>query len=225
MRLLIVDDETTIVNLLKKKFEAECFSVDVAYDGQHGLFLALTNGYDVVILDNNLPKKNGLDICRQIRQAGKHTPVLMLSVVIDVPKKIELFEAGADDYITKPFSFGELLARVRAMLRRPPGMVEDILTIDDLTLDTKRHILSRGKKQIYLTKKEFMLLEYFMRNSGQVLSRGMIMEHVWDINADIFSNTIETHILSLRKKIDYARRQKLIHTVPGRGYRLHTSSH
>ncbi len=221
MRILIVEDEKDIINFLKPSLEAESFVVDVAKDGEAGLFLALTNDYDLIILDNTLPKKTGLEICKEIRSNKKNIPIIMLSVISDIDKKVELFNAGADDYLTKPFSFQELLARIRSVLRRPNNMEREVLQVDDLELDSRRNLVKRGGVEISLTRKQFMLLEYLMRNVGMVMTRSMIMEHVWDMNADPFSNTIETHILSLRKKIKLQNNQpELIHTIPGRGYKI-----
>jgi DNA-binding response OmpR family regulator len=221
MRILIIEDEKDIINFLKPSLEAESFVVDSAEDGETGLFLALTNDYDLIILDNALPKKSGLEVCREIRLNKKTTPIIMLSVVSDVNKKVELFNAGADDYLTKPFSFQELLARIRSVLRRPKKIEDEVLRVEDLELDSRRNLVKRDGTEINLTRKQFMLLEYLMRNAGMVMTRGMIMEHVWDINADPFSNTIETHILSLRKKIKIKNNQpELIFTVPGRGYKM-----
>lgn len=220
MRLLIIEDEKEIAEVLKASLENECFVVDVAYDGKKGCFLALTNDYDLIILDYILPQKDGLQVCQEIRRRGKILPILALSVKSEAITKVDFLNAGVDDYLTKPFSFEELLARIRALLRRPLQIASEILKIDDLVLDTKRHLVWRGKKEIYLTRKQFILLEYLMRNQSFVVSRGMIMEHVWDINADPFSNTIEAHILALRRKIDTSRKRKLIQTVPGRGYKI-----
>lgn len=223
MRILVVEDEQAIVDFLKKSLEQECFVVDVARDGEQGAYLAKTNDYDAVILDYMLPKKNGKEVCKEIRDRGKTFPIIMLTVRGEVSDKVELLNLGADDYLVKPFSLEELLARVRALLRRPKKTETDMLTIDDLTLDSKKHTVKRGGKEVYLTRKEFMLLEYLMRNEGAVLSRGMILEHVWDMNADPFSNSIESHIASLRKKVD-TKNEKLIHTVPSRGYKIEAAS-
>ncbi len=219
MRILFVEDEKDIRDFVKQSLESECFVVDCAADGEKGLWLAKTNDYDVIILDNVLPKKTGAEVCAEIRIAGKETPIIMLSVQSETDRKVSVLNDGADDYITKPFSLDELLARIRALLRRPRKIADTILMIDDLHLDSKRHVVKRDEEEVYLTRKEFMLLEYLMQNVGTVLSRGMIMEHVWDMNADPFSNTIESHIRSLRRKIDY-KTKKLIHTIPGRGYKL-----
>lgn len=221
MRILIVEDEKDIINFLKPSLEAECFVVDVAEDGEKGLFLALTNDYDLIILDNTLPKKSGVEVCRDLRLHKKTLPVIILSVLSEVNKKVELLNAGADDYLTKPFSFQELLARIRTVLRRPKKIEDEVLCVGGLKLDQQRNLVKRDGVEINLTRKQFMLLEYLMRNAGIVVTRGMIMEHVWDMNADPFSNTIETHILSLRKKIKIKNNQpELIHTVPGRGYKI-----
>jgi DNA-binding response OmpR family regulator len=220
MRALIIDDEEGVRETLAENLRAQCFAVDTAKDGTEGSYFARTNSYDIIILDNMLPEKSGLTVCHEIRKTGHTTPIIILSVLSDTWRKVDLLNSGADDYMIKPFSFEELMARIRALLRRPNDMREDTLTIDDLTLDTKRQLMRRDGKGIYLTRKEFMLLEYLLRNQGNVLTRGMIMEHVWDMTNDPFSNTIESHILSLRKKVDTIPERKLIHTVPGRGYKI-----
>jgi DNA-binding response OmpR family regulator len=220
MRILLVEDEKDIIGFLKPSLEAECFVVDIARDGEKGSFLARSNNYDLIILDNMLPKKSGKEICQELRKAHKNIPIIMLSVLAETDKKIELLNCGADDYLTKPFSLEELLARVRALLRRPTIITSEVLTTDDLVLNSKKYTLTRGEKEIYLTKKEFMLLEYLMRNQGFVISRGMLLEHIWDMNADPFSNTVETHVMSLRKKIDSHDTKKLIYTISGRGYKI-----
>lgn len=220
MRVLVVEDEREIVNFLKKSLEAELFAVDVAEDGEKAIALARTTNYDLIILDNVLPKKTGLEVCRAVRQSKKDVPILVLSVNSETTTKVELLNAGADDYLSKPFSLDELIARIRALLRRPTKTEKEALEIDDLILDTKRGTVTRGKKEIHLTRKEFMLLEYLLRNRGIVVSRGMILEHVWDMHADPFSNTIESHITSLRRKIDAKRKAGLIRTVTGRGYKI-----
>ena len=220
MRILIVEDEKEIRSFIKKSLEAECFVVDAAEDGEKGSYLARTNDYDLVVLDNIMPKKNGLQVCEEIRNDKKNVPILILSVKSETTTKVDLLNAGADDYLTKPFSLDELLARIKALLRRPKQIKDDILEIDDLVLDANKHIVQRGKEKIYLTRKEFILLQYLMKSPGVVFSRSMIMEHVWDMSVDPFSNTIESHILSLRKKIDVKGKKKLIYTVSGRGYKM-----
>ena len=220
MRILLVEDDENISKVLKMQLEAECFAVDVAHDGEQGSFMARTNGYDAVILDSVLPKKLGQEVCTDIRKIGKTMPIIFLTVSSEVANKVEALSLGADDYLTKPFSFAELLARLRAVLRRPAQTVSDILAFEDLTLNVGNQIVQRGQDQIYLTRKEFMLLEYLLRHKGGVVSRSELLEHVWDSSVDIFSNTIESHIVSLRKKLDGPRRKKLIHTVSGRGYKI-----
>ena len=220
MRILIIEDDKGIINFLKNSLEGENFVVDTAEDGEKGSFIARTNDYDLIILDKNLPKKDGNHVCADIRKIGKSVPILVLSVESGIDTKIKFLNDGADNYLTKPFSFEELLARIKALLRRPEKIERDVLEIRDLILDKNKKIVSRNNKEIYLTRKEFALLEYLMKNQGMALSRGMIMEHVWDMNLDPFSNTIETHILNLRKKIERKNTKQLIQTLPGRGYRI-----
>ena len=223
MRILIVEDNAHIRNLVKLGLEAESFAVDAVEDGESGSYTARTNDYDLVILDLDLPKRSGNDVCRDIRKAEKTMPILILSVQSETPTKVELLSMGADDYLTKPFSFEELTARVRSLLRRPRNAVAEKLIAGDLTLDSQTQGVVRGQKSIYLTRKEFLLLEYLMRHKGSVVSRGRLLEHVWDLDGDPFSNTIETHICNLRKKIHNVRKPQLIENVPGRGYKLVTA--
>lgn len=220
MRALVIDDEKGVRETLAENLRTRCFAVDTAEDGTEGSYLARTAVYDIIILDNMLPEKNGLTVCEEIRSTGQTTPILVLSVLSDSWRKVDLLNAGADDYMIKPFSFEELMARIRALLRRPAVMEGEVISVDTLTIDTKQQTVKREETGIYLTRKEYMLLEYLMRNRGSVLSRAMIMEHVWDMTSDPFSNTIESHILSLRRKVDKPHQKKLIHTVPGRGYRI-----
>ena len=220
MRILVVEDEKEINSFIKQSLEAECFVVDSAVDGEQGFYLARTNNYDMILLDNMLPKKTGLEICNDIRAEGNNVPILILSVKSETTTKVDLLNAGADDYLTKPFSLDELLARIRALLRRPIQIKKEILEIDDLVVDTNKFKVKRGDKEVYLTRKEFSLLQYLMQNQGIVLSRSMILEHVWDMNVDPFSNTIESHILSLRRKVDFNGEKKLIQTISGRGYKI-----
>jgi DNA-binding response OmpR family regulator len=220
MRALVIDDERGVRETLAENLRARAFAVDTAEDGMEGSYMARTNRYYIIILDNMLPEKNGLVVCEEIRRTGNETPILVLSVLSDSWRKVDLLNAGADDYMIKPFSFEELIARMRALLRRPITIEGDTIVIDTLILDTKQQTARRENESVYLTRKEYMLLEYLMRNRGTVLSRAMIMEHVWEMTTDPFSNTIESHILSLRKKLEHPDRKKLIHTVPGRGYRI-----
>ena len=220
MRILVIEDNKQIARTLKASLTNECFAVDVAPDGEKGCFLALTNDYDLVILDYMMPKKDGREVCTTIRKEGKTMPIIILTVKSEIEDKVNLLNLGADDYLTKPYSFEELMARIKALLRRPLQIEPEILQINNLTLDTKKRLVKRAGKEIQLTRKEFMLLQYLMRNKGIILSRGMIMEHVWDMEQDLFSNTIEAHILALRKKLDRNHSQKLIQTISGMGYRM-----
>lgn len=220
MRALVIEDEPAIRRRLIEHLRSLNFAVDSAEDGTEGSYLARTNSYDIVILDYMLPEKQGPMVCEEIRRVGKHMPIIMLSVLADTWRKVELLDAGADDYLTKPFSAEELTARIRAVMRRPAKIEGDTLMLDDLSLDTRQQIVRRGARGISLTRKEYMLLEYLMRNIGSVLTRGMIMEHVWDMTSDPFSNTIESHIMSLRRKLEADGEPRLIHTVPARGYKI-----
>ncbi len=220
MRILVIEDDKDVADFLVASLKSELFSVDLAGDGEAGSYMARTNDYDLIILDYGLPKKDGKEVCQEVRTAGKTVPIIMLTVQSDLPDKVEMLNLGVDDYITKPFFFDELLARARAVMRRPKQIQSDTLELDDLKVDTIRYRVYRGDKEVILTRKEFQLLEYLLRNRENVVSRGMIMEHVWDKHGDIFSNTIETHILNLRKKIENEGKRRLVHTVPGRGYRV-----
>ena len=218
MRILVVEDEKEIAQFLKVGLESEYFIVDIAEEGNQGLFLAQTNDYDLLILDNILPQKTGLQICRELRTNGNTIPILVLSIKSTMTTKVEFLNVGADDYLSKPFSFQELLARVNAILRRPLQNKNQVLTIGKLALDSSKHIVTYNAKEITLTRREFLLLECLMRNYPNVVSRGMIIETVWDMGINSFSNTIESHILSLRRKIDSLNKVKIIHTIPGIGY-------
>lgn len=220
MKILIIEDEKDISAFLKKNLEIKYFAVDCAEDGEIGTQMALSKAFDLIILDNVLPKKYGKEVCRDIRAAGKSVPILMFSVKSTISDKVELLNAGADDYLIKPFSFEELLARVNALLRRPKVTQNQTITLGDVKLDSSKQEVLRSGKSLRLTRKEFMLLEYLMKSSGIVLSRAMIMEQVWDMNTDPFSNTIESHVLSLRKKLGSEGTKKLILTIPGRGYKF-----
>lgn len=220
MRILIVEDEVEIANFLKAGFEQEGFAVDVAHDGKRGLFLATTNDYDLMILDMILPGMNGDQVCKSIRDDGKIFPIIILTVKSEIDTKVNLFGLGADDYMTKPFSFKELRARCSAVLKRNNSITQEIIRLADLEMDQKKRIVKRGGDSIYLTRKEFSLLEYLLVHAGEAVSRNVIIEHIWDVNANPFSNTIETHVKNLRNKIDKGHNLKLLRTIPGVGYKL-----
>src|SRR3989344_1068595 len=220
MKVLIVEDEHRIANSLKQGLELERCAVDIAYDGTTGFDLASTIEYDAIILDLLLPGINGIEICKQLRAKHIHAPILILTAKGQIQDKVTGLDAGADDYLTKPFSFIELLARVRALSRRPKTALAEILNVGDLQLNTRLYHTTRGAKQIRLTKKEFSLLEYLMRNAGKILKKDQIVTPVWDYDADIFPNTVEVYIKNLRNKIDVPFKNPLIHTVRGFGYKI-----
>ncbi len=222
MRILIVEDEHRIANTIKKGLEQEHFAVDVAYEGNNGYDLASTEEYDVLILDLMLPGKDGLTICKDLRDNNIHTPILMLTAKGQIQDKVEGLDSGADDYLTKPFSFEELLARIYALSRRPKKLASDVITIDDLTLHTREYTVERSGKQIQLSSKEFSLLEYLMKHARKIVTKDQIISHVWDYDADVLHNTVEVYIKNLRAKIDYpfTKNKQLIHTVRGFGYKI-----
>lgn len=224
MRILIVEDERKVAQFLKKGFQAESYSADVATDGERGLRLALSTSYDAIILDIMLPRLNGLEVLRQLRQNRVKTPVLMLSVKADVENRIEGLNLGADDYLPKPFAFSEVLARIRAVIRRASTDAQGTtLAVADLHLDLLARTVERAGQRIVLTNKEFEVLEYLLRNQGRVLSRVIMTEHIWDMNFDSETNIVDVLINRLRRKIDDDFSPKLIHTVRGVGYVLRES--
>lgn len=218
MRILIVEDERKVANFIKQGLEEEGYAVDWAADGQAGLVLGLDGVHDLIILDINLPKMDGLKVLQELRKAKIKAPVLLLTIRAMIEDKVLGLDAGADDYLTKPFSFQELLARVRALFRRRVEAEPAMLQVADLTLDPSRRLVRRSSDKIDLSTKEFALLDYFMRNPGRVLTRTMIAEHVWDYDFDTGTNIIDVYVNFLRKKIDGDRDVKLIHTVRGVGY-------
>ncbi|HEX8530506.1 MAG TPA: response regulator [Cytophagales bacterium] len=222
MKILVVEDEPKLATFLRMGLEEQAFEVEVAYDGMMGKRLALSNHYDVLILDVNLPKLNGLDLARSIRQEGRKTPILMLTALGAVDDKVEGFESGADDYLVKPFEFRELLVRLRALHKRAGEQPAPaaVLRVADLELHLGDKTARRGGRKNELTAKEFALLEYLMRNRNRVVSRVDIAEKVWDIHFDTGTNTIDVYVNFLRKKVDKDFDQKLIHTVIGMGYIL-----
>ncbi|MFQ5451445.1 MAG: heavy metal response regulator transcription factor [Nitrospinaceae bacterium] len=218
MRILIVEDEKKVAGFIKKGLEEETYAVDVAYDGEEGLYMGRQNQYDLIILDLMLPIRDGLEVLSKLRENKVDTPILLLTAKDSVEDKVTGLNTGADDYLTKPFAFSELLARIRVLLRRGKGETQTVLEIDGLTLDLVSHKVNRQGEEIELTGKEYSLLEYFMRNQGKVLTRTMIAEHVWDYNFDTFTNVIDVYVNHLRKKIDKNHSQKLLHTLRGVGY-------
>ena len=220
MRLLIVEDEKKVLSFIKKGLEEEGYAVDSASDGETGLIMGLDGVHDLIILDLNLPGKDGLSVLQELRRKKVATPVLLLTVRTAIEDKVIGLDTGADDYLTKPFAFQELLARVRALLRRQTDAEAPLLKVADLTLDPARRLVFRGEKKIELTTKEFALLDYFMRNPDRVLTRTMIGDHVWDYDFDPMTNVIDVYVNYLRKKIETGRESKLIHTIRGVGYVL-----
>lgn len=222
MRILVVEDEHKIARALKKALEQEHYAVDVSYDGDDGYAMATTEPYDAMIIDRMLPGDyTGIDIVKALREKSITTPVLLLTALGRTEDKTEGLDSGADDYLVKPFALEELLARVRALLRRPVEQHTTVLDADDLSLDTSKRSVKRGDKEIKLTSKEFGLLEYMLRNKNRPLSKSTIMQHVWDYDADILPNTIEVYIKYLRAKIDKPFGGKgLIKTVRGFGYKI-----
>jgi heavy metal response regulator len=220
MRILIIEDEKKVAGFLKNGLKEEGYAVDNAFDGQTGFDMAVENEYDIIILDLMLPGLDGITLCKKLREESNHTPILMLTAREAVKDRVIGLDAGADDYMTKPFAFEELLARVRVILRKRPITQELKLEIGDLILDLITHKVKRGGDEIELTTKEYALLEFLMRNAGTIVTRTMIAEHVWDINFETFTNVIDVYINYLRNKIDRDHDEKLIHTVRGRGYVL-----
>lgn len=221
MRVLIVEDEHKIANALKRALEQESYAVDVSYDGDDGYAMATTEPYDVAIIDRMLPGDHtGIDIVEAMREAKIHTPILLLTALGSTSDKTKGLDSGADDYLVKPFALEELLARVRALVRRPAEVQGTTLKVGDLSLNTVDYSVKRADKDIQLTSKEFGLLEYLLRNPGRPISKDTIIAHVWDYDADILPNTVEVYVKYLRNKIDAPFKKPLIHTVRGFGYKL-----
>jgi DNA-binding response OmpR family regulator len=220
MRVLVVEDEVKMAGLLKRGLEEEGYAVDIASDGLTGVWMGTEHPYDAIVLDVMLPDTDGFGVCRRLREAGRWSPVLMLTARDAVDDRIHGLDAGADDYLTKPFSFAELLARLRALLRRCEPERPSVLTADDLVVDPATHRVTRGGVPIHLTRKEFALLEYFMRHPGEVLSRTRLIEHVWDFAFEGDSNVVDVYVRYLRRKIDRPFGKDSLETVRGAGYRL-----
>jgi len=224
VRILVVEDEPKIANAIKRGLVQEKFAVDIEYDSDDGLGAALNENYDLMIIDRMLPgSMEGLDICRKIREAGIGTPIIVLTAKDPIKDRVEGLNSGADDYLIKPFSFDELLARIKALLRRPKEVKSNLIKVDDLSLDTINYEVKRDGQTINLSAKEYALLEYMMRNAGQVLSKDRIISHVWDFDADILPNTVEVYVGYLRNKIDKPfKAPELIQTLRGFGYKIGT---
>ena len=220
MRLLLVEDDKKLAGYLKKGLIEESYSVDVVHSGPDGIDAVSTTEYDLIILDILLPGKSGIDVCREIRSRGVIKPVIMLTAKDTVEAKVVGLDAGADDYIAKPFSFDELLARIRALLRRVQSYKTPVLKVADLQLDPGAHRVSRAGRDIQLTGKEYALLEYLMRNRGRVVTETNILEHVWDMQADPFTNVVSVYIHYLRNKVDKGFGKDLIHTIRSIGYTI-----
>ncbi len=222
MRILVVEDEHRIAHSLQKGLEQERFAVDVAYTGRDGYDLASTEDYDLIILDIMLPEMDGITVCKELRKNNIHIPILLLTAKGQTTEKVTGLNSGADDYLTKPFSFDELLARIRALLRRKGTVVQTSLSIEDLSMDVARFEVKRGKESIALTSKEFSLLEFLLTKKNQIVTKDQIIQHVWNFDADILPNTVEVYVKKLRDKIDnkFLNKKQLIKTVRGFGYKL-----
>jgi DNA-binding response OmpR family regulator len=220
VRLLVVEDEKRLSDVIKKGFGENGFAVDQAFNGEEGLFLAESEQYDAIILDIMLPVKDGITVCKELRKNQNTTPVIMLTAKVQLDDKITGLDAGADDYLTKPFEFLELKARVQALIRRKYNQPDSVITIGTLVIEPQKHVVKRDTKEINLTPKEFSILELLARHKNEVITRTQIVEHTWDYNFDSMSNVVDVFIATLRKKIDGGQKQKLIHTIHGVGYKI-----
>ena len=224
MRILVVEDEVKMAGLLKRGLEEEGYAVDVANTGANGLWAATENEYDALVLDLMLPDVSGLDVCRRLRSEGRWMPVLILTARDGVPDRVAGLDAGADDYMVKPFAFSELFARLRALIRRGAGERPAVVTVGDLSLDPASRSVARSGTQIELTAREFALLELLLRHAGEVLTRTRILEHVWDFAYDGGSNVVDVYVRYLREKVDRPFGRRSIETVRGSGYRFRLDS-
>lgn len=220
MRILLIEDEKKLSNNIKESLNDQGYAIDQAFDGEEGLYLAKSESYDAIILDIMLPKMDGFTVCKQIRNKQMDVPILMLTAKSQLDDKVKGLDAGADDYLIKPFEFAELKSRINALLRRSHKQVENVIKVDDLEIDPSKHLATRAGTEIDLTPKEFAILEYMARHKNEVVTRTQIAEHTWDYNFESFSNVIDVFIATLRKKIDSGSKRKLIHTVHGVGYKL-----
>ncbi len=220
MRILVIEDEHKIANNIRKGLEQEAYAVDVAYDGEQGYDLASSEPYDCIILDRMIPKLDGVVLTKKLRAEDIHIPILMLTARTQLQEKVEGLDAGADDYVTKPFAFEELLARLRALTRRPQETQQSILTAADLTLNRTTFQVMRRDKELALSSKEFALLEFLMRHKNKIMTKDQIIAHVWNYDADVLPNTVEVYIGYLRNKVDKPFGKPLIHTARGFGYTI-----
>jgi len=220
MRILLVEDNKKLSDYLKKGLENQSYSVDCAYDGEEAEKMALYGEYDLIILDILLPIKDGITVCKNLRDKNINIPIIMLTAKAQTEDKIIGLDSGADDYLPKPFDFDELLARIRALLRRPKEKIPEIIKVQDIILDNSEHIVKKDDKIIYLTLKEYAVLEYLIRNKNLALNREQILEHCWDFSFDSFSNIVDVYIKRLRKKLDPTNYEKYIQTVRGIGYKF-----
>ncbi len=220
MRILLIEDEKRLSEVIKRGLVEENFAVDQAFDGEEGLYLAQSETYDVIILDINLPKKDGIRVCQELRKKKINTPILILTAKTQLTDKIIGLDAGADDYLTKPFEFMELRSRINALLRRSHNQINCIITIADLEVCPLKHYAKRDGKLLKLNPKEFSILEFLARHKEEAVTRTQIIEHTWDYNFDSMSNVVDVYLATLRKKIDGGQEHKLLHTVHGVGYKL-----
>jgi DNA-binding response OmpR family regulator len=222
MRILVIEDEKQLADIVRRGLEEQGYAVDIAYDGEEGEYLAQDLPYDLIILDIILPKKDGVEVCKTLRQKNLKTPILMLTCKASIGDKVKGLDSGADDYLVKPFVFEELAARIRTLLRRGSNLILDKLEIADLIMDTSTREVRRGQRHIELNSKEYSILEYLMRHPNIVITRTMLEEHVWNLEFDSTSNLVDVYIRRLRSKIDEGAKDSLIQTVRGAGYRIMT---